>query len=100
MPTRTAYRWANDPDVRRTMADCRRRCLDRALALMAGRTVWAVKRITKLGEAAESESVQLRALRAVLSDQLAVANHADFEYRLSEMEQHIKGRNANAARPA
>ena len=31
VPTSTAYKWANHPDVRRTIADCRRRCLDRAL---------------------------------------------------------------------
>jgi hypothetical protein len=99
VPRSTAYHWANKPEVRRLVADCRRRCLDRALAWMAGRSLWAVKRITKLGEAAESESVQLKALRAVLSDQMAVAKHADFEYRMSEIEEEIRVRNGNAARP-
>jgi len=94
VPRSTAYKWANDRDVRRTVADCRRRRLDRALALMSGRALWAVKEITKLGEAAESESVKLRALRAVLSDQMAVANHADFEYRLSELEEQLGVNNA------
>ena len=73
VPTRTAQRWANDPNVRRLVADCRRRCLDRALGWLARRSMWAVKRLTALGETAESESVQLRAVRAVLSDQIAVA---------------------------
>jgi hypothetical protein len=99
VPRSTAYYWANRPDVRRLVADHRRRYLDRALAWMARRSMWAVKRITTLGETAESEAVQLRAARAVLSDQIAVAKHADFEFRMSEIEEEIRVRNGNAARP-
>ena len=69
LPTSTAYRWAKDPDVRRNGGeDRRRRSLHRALGPVARRTTWAVNTITKLIEGAESESVQLRAARAVLSD--------------------------------
>ena len=35
VPTSTAYRWANDGDVRRNVEDWRRRSLDRDLGLMA-----------------------------------------------------------------
>jgi len=70
VPRRTAQRWATEPDVRRQVEDWRRRVLDRALGYMAGRSMWAVRGITKLGEKAESESVQLRARRAILQDQI------------------------------
>jgi hypothetical protein len=60
VPRRTAQRWATEPDVRRQVEDWRRRVLDRALGYMAGRSMWAVRGITELGEKAESESVQLR----------------------------------------
>ena len=63
VPRRTAQRWANEPDVPRQVEEWRRRILDRALGYMAGRSMWAVKGIATLGEAAESESVQLRARR-------------------------------------
>ena len=46
--TRTAQRWAAEPDVRRQVEDSRRRILDRALGYMAGRSMWAVRGITKL----------------------------------------------------
>ena len=99
VPRTTAYRWASHPDVRRQVEDWRRRVLDRALGWMAGHSMWAVKGITKLGEAAESESVQLRARRAVLYDQIAVSKFSNMEYRMAEIEEEIRVRNGNAARP-
>ena len=96
---RTAQRWAAEPDVRRLIEDSRRRILDRALGYMAGRSMWAVKGIAKLGEAAESESVQLRARRAILHDQIAVSKFSNFEYRMAELEEQVRVRNGNAAQP-
>jgi hypothetical protein len=40
---------------------------------MSKRASWAAERIVKLGESAASESVKLAALRAVLSDMMAVS---------------------------
>ena len=91
VPRSTAYRWASDSDVRRQVEDWRRASLDRALGWLAGHSMWAVKKITNLGESAESESVQLKALRAVLSDHLAVAKQANIEYRMAEIEEEIRG---------
>jgi len=86
----TAFRWAKDPDVRRQVEDWRRRSLDRALGWMAGHSMRAVKRIAELGETAESESVQLRALRAVLHDQMAVSKFSNLEYRMAELEEEVR----------
>ena len=96
---RTAQRWAAEPDVRRLVEDSRRRILDRALGYMTGRSMWAVRGITKLGEAAESESVQLRARRAILHDQIAVSKFSNFEHRMAELEEEVRVRNGNAAQP-
>ena len=40
VPTRTAQRWAGEPDVRRQVEDWRRRILDRALGYMAVFRLW------------------------------------------------------------
>jgi hypothetical protein len=99
VPKRTAQRWASEPDVRRQVEDWRRRVLDRALGYLAGRSMWAVRGIAQLGEAAESESVQLRARRAILQDQIAVSKFSNFEYRMAELEEEVRVRHGNAARP-
>ena len=96
MPTWTAYRWAKDPEVRRLVEDCRRRCLDAALGWMARHSMRAAKRITQLGESAESESVQLRASRAILSDQMAVSKFSTMEYRMTAIEEKLRARIGNA----
>jgi hypothetical protein len=99
VPRRTAQRWATEPDVRRQVEDWRRCVLDRALGYMAGRSMWAVRGITGLGDKAKSESVQLRARRAILQDQIAVSKFSNFEYRMAELEEEVRVRNGNAARP-
>jgi hypothetical protein len=99
VPRRTAQRWATEPDVRRQVEDWRRCVLDRALGYMAGRSMWAVRGITKLGDEAESESIQLRARRAILQDQIAVSKFSNFEYRMAELEEEVRVRNGNATRP-
>ena len=96
VPRSTAYSWASKPDCRSDVEDWRRRSLDRVLGWMAGHSLRAVKTLTKLGETAESESVRLRAVRAVLSDQIAVSKHANLEYRMAEIEEEIRVRNGIA----
>ena len=96
VPRSTAYTWANDPNVRRLVEDWRRRSLDRALGSMAAQSSRAVKEMTRLGQTAESESVQLRAWRAVLTDQIAVSKHANLEYRVSQLEEKRRAATGNA----
>ena len=47
----------------------------------------AVDGIVTLAKEADSESVQLRAWRAILADQIAVSKFSDLEYRLAEIEE-------------
>ncbi len=96
VPKTTAYRWANDPDVRRQVKESRRRRLDRASGSLAARYMRAVRRMIKLGESAETESVQLRAQRAILLDRVNVPKHGNLEYRISRIEAKLRARNGNA----
>ena len=64
---------------------------------MARRATWAVDGIVELGESAASESVRLSALRAVMSDLIAVSNFAGLELRVAELEEQFHARTGNAS---
>jgi hypothetical protein len=99
VPRRTAFRWAKEVSVRTAVESFRRRSIDRAVGRMAGRANWAVKGITTLAAGAESESVRLRALRAMLSDMMAVAKFSGLEQRMTQIEVQLNERVGNAGRP-
>jgi len=86
VPERTAQRWAQDRNVRREVDACRRRALNQAIGRLTGMAMNAVDGIANLGKGADSESVQLRAWRAVLADQMAVAKFSELEDRMTEIE--------------
>ena len=95
VPERTAYRWAAEPEVRAEVESIRRRSLDEAIGRLAKRATWAVDGIVELGENAASESVRLSALRAVMSDFIAVSNFAGLESRVNALEEQPRGRTDN-----
>jgi hypothetical protein len=90
VPRRTAFRWASEPGVRRTVEACRRRTLDRAIGRMTRRTVWASDQVADLAKAAESESVRLRALRSIFADVMAVSKFSNHEDRLAQLEEDYR----------
>jgi hypothetical protein len=49
------------------------------------------ERVT-IAREAESESVQLRAWRAILADMIAVSQFSDLEYRMAEIEEQLSTR--------
>jgi hypothetical protein len=53
-------------------------------------TTKAVDGITHLAQEAESESVQLRAWRAILADMMSVSKFSDLEYRMAEIEEQLE----------
>jgi len=91
----TAYSWASEPNVRRAVEACRRRTLDRAISRMTRRTPWACDRIAELAEAAESESVQLSALRSIFCDVMAVAKFSNLEHRVAQIEEDYREQTGN-----
>ncbi len=94
---RTAYRWAAEPEVRSEVESIRSRVLDEAIGRMSRRVAWAVDKIFALGENATSESVRLSALRAVISDFIAVSNFSGLETRLAKLEAQARARASNAS---
>ena len=86
VPRRSAFRWASDPKVRRSVESWRRRALDRAIGRMAGLALKAANGIARLADGAESESVQLRSWRAILADQMDVSKFSNLEQRIAEVE--------------
>ena len=69
---RTAFYWAKDPKVRREAEACRRRVVNQAVGRLTGMTTKAADGIANLAREADSESVQLRAWRAILADMMSV----------------------------
>ena len=89
VPLRTAYRWSREPQVRGEVQEWRRFVLNLTIGRLARLSLKATDGIAKLGAGAESESVQLRAWRAVLADQMAAAKFSDLEYRMTEIEKQL-----------
>jgi len=87
---RTAFRWASDPELKRTVESSRREALDQAIGRMASRASWAADGIVELAEHAESEAVKLRARRAILIDQMAMTKFTGLEQRLCEVEEQLR----------
>jgi hypothetical protein len=95
VPERTARRWARDPDVRAGIQAWRRDALSRAVGRLASLASEAVEGIASLAKGAGSESVQFRACRAILADQMAVAKFSDLEERMLEIEEEVRRRNGH-----
>jgi hypothetical protein len=92
---RSAFYWAKEPKVREEVEEWRRNSLNRAIGRMAIRSTKAADGIATLAENAESESVRLRAWRAILADQMAVAKFSTLEYRLVVIEERAQARAGN-----
>ena len=89
MPRNRAYRWAKDPSVRKAAESYRRRTIDQAVGKMTKHTNRAVDIIFTIANEAESDSVRLRAARAIFSDMMAVSEHSGLEVRMTEIEEQL-----------
>ncbi len=83
----TAYRWADEPEVKACANSIRRRALDRAVGLLSSRVTRAALGIVKLADTASSESVKLSALRAIYSDMISASRFGGLEDRVAELEE-------------
>ena len=90
VPKTTAYRWAQEPQVRIEAQAIRRRMPDRVAGAMTKRGVFALDGITRLASESESESVQLNALKTILADALRNARYTDLETRMAAFEEKLR----------
>jgi hypothetical protein len=96
----TAQRWSQEPEVRAEIDAFRRRAIARAVGVFTMHSHWAAKEIYALAKSAESESVKLRALQAVVGDMMAVSRHSVLDERMAELEAYVKEqRGAGASSP-
>ena len=85
----TAFYSAKDPKVGREV-EAVAPGFNQAVGRLTGMTTKAVDGITHLAQEAESESVQLRAWRAILADMMSVSKFSDLEYRMTEIEEQLE----------
>ena len=64
---RTAFHWAKDPLVRKTVESCRRRMIEEGFSRLSEHSAWAADGIIMLAKSAESDSVRLAAFRTILA---------------------------------
>ena len=67
----TAYRWARDPFVRKTVEMCRRRMIEDAIRRMIKQSAWAADGIGMLARVSNSETVKVEEFRTILADMTA-----------------------------
>jgi hypothetical protein len=101
VPPRTAYRWSSDPKVTAAVHRIRRAFLEQAAGMLGKNATAAASGMIKLGQDAKSETVKLRAFRALFSDVITLTEFAVLEGRVAEVEEQIRERDRkHAARPA
>jgi hypothetical protein len=93
----TAYRWADEPEVKACANAVRRRALDRAVGMLSRRVTWAALGIIKLADTAGSEAVKLSALRAIYSEMIATSRFGSLEDRVTELEERSREHAGNAS---
>jgi hypothetical protein len=96
VPRSTAYRWADEPEVKSRANAIRRRAVDRAVGLLSRRINWATLGIVKLAGTAASEAVKLSALRAICSEMITVSRFGQLEDRVTELEERSREDSGNA----
>ena len=89
--------WSNDEEVRTKVETYRREVLDQAVGGMNKLAPWVVEQLAKLARTAESETVRLRSLRAILVDMMAVSRYAGLEFRMTGIETELELRQGRRA---
>jgi hypothetical protein len=90
VPKMTAYRWEKEPEVREAVQAYRRRTVDQAVGLMTKHTARAAGVIAKIAFEGESDTVRLRAARAIFSEMKLASEYSGLEFRMSELEGQIR----------
>jgi hypothetical protein len=65
---------------------------------MTRRVAWAADQIAELATDADSQSVQLAALRAIFSNMMAVSEFAALEERMTQIEEQLRGQDGSSGR--
>jgi hypothetical protein len=96
---RTAFYWAKEPKVLEEVEEWRRQSFDQALGRINSRARKAADGVFNLAAFGESESVRLRAWRAILADQMAIARFSTLDRRMLELEEVAKAQQKGGVHP-
>jgi hypothetical protein len=99
VPRTTAYRWAADLRVQSMVQSCRRRSFQSTLGQLTRRATKAYDEIAKLAKGAESDSVRLTALRAMVRDLVAMSRVGSLTRRIAKAEAVIRDQMNRAEAP-
>src|ERR1017187_2398007 len=83
--------------VRKAVESYRRRTVDQAIGRMTKHTTRVADVIVRIANDAESDSVRLRAARAIFSDMMAVSKYSGLEGRMTEIEEKLLERAGGAS---
>ena len=90
IPKATAYRWAKAPKFREAVESYRRRMIDQAVGVLTKQMADAAVGIAGIArEGDNSDSVRLKACRAVIADMITTSKYFSLEYRVTDMERRV-----------
>jgi hypothetical protein len=93
VPESTARRWASDPEFKDVVKSLREELVSQAVGVYARLLPAAVYALGRLLNSKDHD-VRLRAARAIASDFVAMAEHADLAARLEGLEARFRVANA------
>ena len=99
VPLSTCYAWRKTQEYKETVEEVRRSTLDGAVGHLVSNLNKATRRIVVLASAAQSESVQLQASRAVVRDLMKLREFGDLEDRMKEVECMVEKRKTGFSYP-
>ena len=85
----TAYRWAKDPAVRKAVDTYRRRMIDQTVGMLTRKTAQAASRMVRIAMDGDTDSIQLTACRAIISDMITTSKYSVLEGRLLDIEERL-----------
>lgn len=86
---RTVQRWATKPAFHRRVNELRRRMSDRTIGILTAMSTAAAAELAKLATKGQTEQIRLVACRAILSDLLAISNHAEIKVEIEELKKGL-----------
>jgi hypothetical protein len=89
VPKTTAFRWAKDPDVKKEALSYRRRVLDRVVGRMTKFSDDAVDTMRRISKDGDTDAVQLKAARALISDMISLSKYSGLEERMTGIEERL-----------
>lgn len=90
---RTAHRRLDDPRFRKRLNQMRAELVERAMGMLTGAALEAVKTLVELQNVAQPAAVRLGAARSILEYGLKLRDAADMAERITALEEQL----ANAA---